>query len=160
LWNKKIKTSLWDQFAASLFGRLCLLQNPFMYVHLSLYSPPCCLFIRLCPRDHLYVHFSLFLRLMRSLCCLCSCPCIPRPPNHFYGAYKTTLLCVPSPLIFFCFKNWSRVPDGYMTLRQTGRMTVGRNIALTLSESASYYAEGQRELIERVQCSSHLSEEL
>jgi hypothetical protein len=30
-------------------------------------------------------------------------------------------------------KNWSRVPDGCLTPRQTGRLTVGRNITLTLT---------------------------
>jgi hypothetical protein len=29
-------------------------------------------------------------------------------------------------------KNWSRVPDGCLTPRQTGRLTVGRNMTLTL----------------------------
>jgi hypothetical protein len=29
-------------------------------------------------------------------------------------------------------KNWSRVPDGCLTKRQTGRLTVGGNITLTL----------------------------
>jgi hypothetical protein len=30
-------------------------------------------------------------------------------------------------------KNWSRVPDGCLTPRRTGRLTVGRNVALTLT---------------------------
>jgi hypothetical protein len=30
-------------------------------------------------------------------------------------------------------KNWLRVPDGSLTLRHTGRLTVGRNITLTLT---------------------------
>jgi hypothetical protein len=32
-------------------------------------------------------------------------------------------------------KDWSRVPDGCLTLRQTGRLTDGRNITLTLMGS-------------------------
>jgi hypothetical protein len=30
-------------------------------------------------------------------------------------------------------KNWSRVPDGCLTPGRTGRLTVGRNITLTLT---------------------------
>jgi hypothetical protein len=30
-------------------------------------------------------------------------------------------------------KNWSRVPDGCLTPRQTDRLTVGRNIVLALT---------------------------
>jgi hypothetical protein len=30
-------------------------------------------------------------------------------------------------------KNWSRAPDGCLTPRQTGRLTVGHNITLTLT---------------------------
>jgi hypothetical protein len=30
-------------------------------------------------------------------------------------------------------KNWSRVPDGCLTPGRTGRLTVGRNMALTLT---------------------------
>jgi hypothetical protein len=33
--------------------------------------------------------------------------------------------------------NWSRVPDGCLTPGRTGRLTVGRNITLTLSGSSS-----------------------
>jgi hypothetical protein len=31
--------------------------------------------------------------------------------------------------------NWSPDPDGWLTLRQTGRLTVGRNITLTLTST-------------------------
>jgi hypothetical protein len=31
-------------------------------------------------------------------------------------------------------KNWSRVPDGCLTPRRTGRLTVGRNVTLTLTK--------------------------
>jgi hypothetical protein len=30
-------------------------------------------------------------------------------------------------------KNWSQVPDGRLTPRQTGRLTAGRNVTLTLT---------------------------
>jgi hypothetical protein len=30
-------------------------------------------------------------------------------------------------------KNWSRVPDGRLTPRRTGRLIVGRNVTLTLT---------------------------
>jgi hypothetical protein len=35
-------------------------------------------------------------------------------------------------------KNWSRVPDGYLTPRQVGRLTVGHNITLTSPNACGY----------------------
>jgi hypothetical protein len=42
-------------------------------------------------------------------------------------------------------KNWLRVPDGCLTSRQTGRLTVGRNITLILTiQSPISYPCGSR----------------
>jgi hypothetical protein len=36
-------------------------------------------------------------------------------------------------------KNWSRVSDGCLTLRRTGRLTVGLNVTLTLTLTSGGY---------------------
>jgi hypothetical protein len=39
-------------------------------------------------------------------------------------------------------ENWSWVPDGCLTPRQTGRLTVGRNITLTLTLVTGEFRDG------------------
>jgi hypothetical protein len=41
---------------------------------------------------------------------------------------------VNKPATVLTTKIWSRAPDGYLTSRHTGRLTVGRNITLALEE--------------------------
>jgi hypothetical protein len=54
-------------------------------------------------------------------------------------AIKPSELITSKPLLFIHFtwkywkKNWSRIPDGRLAPRRTGRLIVGRNVTLTLT---------------------------
>jgi hypothetical protein len=47
------------------------------------------------------------------------------------GPWNSSVFLVKKKIIKENGKNWSRLPDGCLIPRRTGRLTVGRNITLT-----------------------------